>query len=337
MWWPALGGIAVGAIGYWAPETLGVGYANITHALSGALALHVLIALCVLKFISWAIALGSGTSGGTLAPLLTIGGSLGCLLGMGMQRFLPQAHISLPLAALVGMAGLFAGASRALLTAIVFALEVTMQENTLLPLIAGCVTSYLVSFVLMKGTIMTEKINRRGVATPDSFHPDVLQTTFLAEMLDEEDEQDKIPVINCDNTVEQVLKWLGHPGAQYPYHKLVITDNELKLVGCLDKDSLADVILKPSAKASSLPLLKPVMLYADNNLQLAVHALLKTGYDVLPVVNRDTQKVSGAVSSANILKAYEKRMRQQTHRSRHISTRRHALRIILKGRQLLAG
>src|SRR5690606_38316446 len=114
------------------------------------------LSLGVWKFLSWAIALGSGTSGGTLDPLLTIGGAIGCLLGAVGQTYFPEAHISLPMAALVGMSAMFAGAARALLTSVVFAMESTKQESALLPLIAGCLMSYLVSFILMRTTIMTE-------------------------------------------------------------------------------------------------------------------------------------------------------------------------------------
>lgn len=117
-WWPALGGRAVGGIGYFAPRTLGVGYENITEVLSDNASLSLLLALCLLKFASWAISPGSGTSGGTLAPLLTIGGATGALLGVAIRHFFPASDIVLPLAALVGMAAIFAGASRALLTSI---------------------------------------------------------------------------------------------------------------------------------------------------------------------------------------------------------------------------
>jgi H+/Cl- antiporter ClcA len=123
MWWPAIGGLLVGMVGYFAPCTLGVGYENITDILSGSLTMQVILSLFLLKFISWAIALGSGTSGGTLAPLLTIGGAAGALLGMEIINFFPQFGITIPLAALVGMASMFAGASRALLTSIIFVLE----------------------------------------------------------------------------------------------------------------------------------------------------------------------------------------------------------------------
>ncbi|HEY6160300.1 MAG TPA: chloride channel protein, partial [Bacteroidia bacterium] len=186
MWWPALGGIAVGTIGYFAPHTLGVGYENITDLLNEKLALKVIIALCGLKFLSWAIALGSGTSGGTLAPLLTIGGACGSLIGLALQNYFPSTGVSVPLATLIGMSAMFAGASRALLTSIVFALETSAQSNALLPLLAGCLISYFISFFLMKNTIMTEKIARRGVRTPHSYEPDILEKISVSDILPDE-------------------------------------------------------------------------------------------------------------------------------------------------------
>ena len=123
MWWPAIGGIAVGVVGYFAPRTLGVGYSNIEDIVSGNLTVAALAFLCVMKFISWSIALGSGTSGGTLAPLFTIGGALGALAGFALVALAPQLGIDPRIAGLGGMAAIFAGASRALLTSVVFALS----------------------------------------------------------------------------------------------------------------------------------------------------------------------------------------------------------------------
>jgi H+/Cl- antiporter ClcA len=183
MWWPAIGGVAVGVIGYFAPHTMGVGYDNIRYLLSGSWSLTLLLSLCLLKYLSWVIALGSGTSGGTLAPLFTIGGAVGALLGMTATHFFPFLDINPAMAALVGMAAMFAGASRALLTSIVFALETTGQSNGLLPILGACVAAYFISFFLMKGSIMTEKIIRRGVRTPDSYEPDILQGQTVKQLL----------------------------------------------------------------------------------------------------------------------------------------------------------
>src|SRR6195952_5819054 len=154
MWFPAIGAIAIGVTGYFAPETMGVGYGNIRFLLTGQVPLTMLFSLCVLKYISWSVSLGSGTSGGTLAPLFTIGGALGALLGMGILHVFPTAPVIIPMATLIGMASMFAGASRALLTSILFALETTGQSDTLLPLLGACIAAYFISFFLMEGSIM---------------------------------------------------------------------------------------------------------------------------------------------------------------------------------------
>ncbi len=186
MWWPAIGAVAVGVIGYFAPNTMGVGYYNISNLLTGSPALPLIIALSLLKFISWAVSLGSGTSGGTLAPLLTIGGGTGLLLGIVVLKLFPHANINLPTCALIGMAAMFAGSARALLTSIVFAFETTQQPHGLLPLLGACTASYFISFFMMKSTIMTEKINRRGVITPENYEPDVLQSMHVSEVMNDD-------------------------------------------------------------------------------------------------------------------------------------------------------
>lgn len=183
MWFPAVGAVAIGVTGYFAPETMGVGYDNIRSLLQGPLPMTMLFSLCLLKYISWSVSLGSGTSGGTLAPLFTIGGALGALFGTFVLYFFPEAPVSIPMAALVGMAAMFAGASRAVLTSILFALETTGQANALLPLLGSCIAAYFVSFFLMEGSIMTEKIKRRGISAPDGYQPDILQSISVANFL----------------------------------------------------------------------------------------------------------------------------------------------------------
>jgi H+/Cl- antiporter ClcA len=165
MWWPAIGGLAVGLVGYVVPSTLGVGYENIVAVIGGHLSLGALAILAFAKLVSWSIALGSGTSGGTLAPLFTIGGALGGLAGIALAHW-PITQVDPRMAALVGMAALFASASRAMLTAAVFVFETTLQPHALLPLLAASVAAYLVSGLMMQHTIMTEKIARRGVHVP---------------------------------------------------------------------------------------------------------------------------------------------------------------------------
>ncbi|MGE5108937.1 MAG: chloride channel protein [Sphingobacteriales bacterium] len=225
MWWPAIGAIAVGFTGYFAPFTMGVGYDNIQELLKGTLSLKMLLSLCFLKYISWAISLGSGTSGGTLAPLLTIGGACGALLCTVSLHYFPSSNINLMTAALIGMAAMFAGASRAFLTSIVFALETTGQINGLLPLMGACTSAYFVSFFFMKGSIMTEKIKRRGVKTPDSYEPDVLQTTSVGQLITNipnDMAMANLPYVYITDDAGLAAEIMG----KYNLEKLLVLDNK---------------------------------------------------------------------------------------------------------------
>lgn len=171
MWWPAIGALAVGACGLIEVRSLGVGYENITQTITGSLSLKIILSVLIFKFVSWAIALGSGTSGGTLAPLLTIGAMVGFLAGYAIESIFPGLNLDKRTAALVGMAAVFAGASRAILASAAFALEATGQFQTALPVIGACASSYLVAAALMKNSIMTEKIVRRGIHVPHEYFP----------------------------------------------------------------------------------------------------------------------------------------------------------------------
>lgn len=332
MWWPALGGIVVGLIGIVAPDTLGVGYQNITHSLSGTLSVTLLVSLCFWKFISWGIALGSGTSGGTLAPLLTIGSSLGCLLGMVGQYYFPEANIVLPLAALVGMAALFAGAARALLTSIVFAMETTMQESTLLPLIAGCVASYLVSFIFMKTTIMTEKIDRRGIKLPDSYYPNLLEMQCVKDIMAIEN---RVPTTSGSSSIRYLKEWFQGNGIAYPHNVIIIVnDITSEMIGVISKDQLFKNTTDDLGSIESMITRKPNSLYSDNSLQLAVEFILKTGQDILPIVDRKTRKFIGTLSSKDILKVFEQRLREENYKEKHIFVRTRAKQAFRTGKNL---
>jgi len=209
MWWPAIGAIAVGVVGYFAPHTMGVGYDNIKNLLTGNLPLAVLFSLFLLKYISWVIALGSGTSGGTLAPLFTIGGALGALTGIALLKLFPSLHITIAVSALIGMAAMFAGASRALLTSVIFALETTGQLNGLLPLICACSAAYFISFFLMESSIMTEKIRRRGLSAPDSYQPDILSQAFVKQLTKPLVEGEQYPIISETETLDVCVQEMG--------------------------------------------------------------------------------------------------------------------------------
>ncbi|RYD88842.1 MAG: chloride channel protein, partial [Sphingobacteriales bacterium] len=296
-WWPAIGGLAVGIVGYFAPLTLGVGYDNIAHLLSGKMALAVVFNLCLMKLISWALALGSGTSGGTLAPLLTIGGATGVLLGMGFQYAFPGCGVLLPLAALVGMSAMFAGASRALLTSILFALETTGQASALLPLLAACLGSYLVSYFLMKNTIMTEKIARRGVRTPHSYQPDLLEKLSVQAVA-----QSGGGILKSNWSLAQARAEIQSDTTNHNYYILVGKDGHFE--GIVSRSNLLSVHHTLEQTTASLVKRKPIAVTADDTLRTAVELMARENIDVVPVVTPVTQQVTGVLSYLDVLAVY---------------------------------
>jgi chloride channel protein, CIC family len=329
MWWPAIGGLAVGLTGYFAPRTLGVGYNNIIDILSGSMSIQIVLTLCLMKFVSWAIALGSGTSGGTLAPLLTIGGATGALFGSIIIYFFPHSGVTLPLAALVGMSAMFAGASRALLTSIIFALETTGQTNALLPILAGSLTSFVVSFFMMENTIMTEKIARRGVKTPDSYEPDILGKITVGQVLKENG-----LVLSEDNTIEEVREWLEKE-PDYNTSYFIITSNDGEYRGILNSTELHNNNHPLNTLISSFISNKNISVSIENTLRSAIEIMAKENIDVLPVVsNNNKNSIIGILSYKEIISIYKHGSEEHEKKQPHISLRRRTLKILLRGQKL---
>lgn len=325
MWYPAIGGVVVGVVGYFVPRTLGVGYDNITAVLSGGMAVRALMVLCLAKFVSWAIALGSGTSGGTLAPLLTIGGAAGALLGFVLMSFFPQMGILIPLAALVGMAAMFAGASRALLTSIVFAIETTNQANALLPLLAACLASYIVSYFLMENTIMTEKIARRGVKTPHVFMPDVLEKLSVQHVL-----KPHQSLLEESSTIDEVRSSiLSAKDKQSNYYIVVNQLGTFK--GIISLSNIMSMQHDAKEKVGSLIRRKPYTVTITDSLKTAAAMMAKANVDVLPVTNGNNI-VTGILTYRDILSAYNYQ-NEEHEASVSISLRRRALKAILRNKK----
>jgi H+/Cl- antiporter ClcA len=326
MWWPAIGGLVVGIVGYFFPRTMGVGYVNITDILSGSLPMKVIFALCLMKFISWAIALGSGTSGGTLAPLLTIGGATGALLGVACISLFPHSGVTLTLAALVGMSAMFAGSSRALLTSIIFAIETTGQSNALLPLLAACLASYVVSFFLLKNTIMTEKIARRGVKAPNAFEPDILDKITIGQVMNM-----RGTIISSDTTVEEATKWLqDKPLEQHQFY--IVTSSKGEFEGVLNVARLYRPHTNPAATVGQLVSKKTIALTKQDSLKSAVEIMADEKVDQLPVVDDEGDKVVGILSYRDVLSAYRRRG-DENNESVAISLKRRALKMVVHGKR----
>lgn len=329
MWWPALGGLAVGLIGYFAPHTLGVGYENIISVLSGSATMNLLLSLCLFKFLSWAIALGSGTSGGTLAPLLTIGGAAGAILGSLVLTFFPNSGLSIPMSALIGMSAMFAGASRAFLTSIVFSLEATMQSNALLPLLGACTGSYLVSFFFMENTIMTEKIARRGIITPDSYEPDILSRMTVGDVI----KQDLL-VLSASNSITEIREFLeSNPTAE---NHFLVVDDKGSYEGAITISTIYNKNIDPSATIETV-LKKGLPLVQSNaNLARAVELMSASDEEFLPVISSDEgHKVVGVLTYKDVLTAYKSHLVENREAGANLSLKRQRIKILIKGRKLI--
>jgi H+/Cl- antiporter ClcA/predicted transcriptional regulator len=304
MWWPALGAVVVGLVGWYAPRTLGVGYENIEQMVAGTIAGRALLVLVVLKLVSWLVALGSGTSGGTLAPLFTIGGGVGALAGGTLAQAFPSLGIDPRIAALVGMAAIFAGASHAVLASVVFAFEITRQPLGLLPLLAGCSAAYLVSLLGMRHSIMTEKLARRGTRIRSEYAADFLEQVLVSEIASTE-----VVALAADEPVEEVRDRIAAraPGSQHQGFPVVNGRGEL--VGVVTRRDLLDLDIELTACVGELVRRPAVVIYDDSSAREAADHMVHERVGRLPVVSRrDPRRVIGIVSRSDLLEAHERRL-----------------------------
>ena len=292
MWWPALGGVVVGLGGLIDTHVLGAGYSNIQALLDGALPVRVVLALLVVKAVVWLVALGSGTSGGVLAPLLILGGALGVLLG----QFLPGP---IGFWAMIGMAGIMSGAMRAPLTGALFAVELTGHFDALPATIAASAGAYAVSVLIMRRSILTEKIARRGRHVIQEYTVDPLD--FLqAEQVMTADPQ----TLQGDMSIRQAVAFFADGAIHRSYPVVSAEGRLLALVSRSDAlrwqgdeaivaDSLADVL-----SDASQPLAYPATPIGD-----VADLMVDTGVGRIPIVEPKTHRVVGILSRHDLLKA----------------------------------
>jgi len=303
MWWPMIGGLVVGIGGLFEPRALGVGYENITAMLDGHMLGAAAVTLLVVKAIIWSVALGSGTSGGVLAPLLIMGGAMGAALG----GFLPEA--SPGFWALLAMAAMMGGTMRAPLTATFFAVELTGNVHALLPLIVACVTAHAMTVLLMKRSILTEKIARRGHHIVREYRVDPFELTHVRDVMTTD-----VISVPAAMTLHGAVRFLTAPQTRHPSFPVV--DQEGNVLGIVDPPSVLAWRRAGRHRNQTLGELlqgtKITLAYPDEYLAGLVDKLVHANVAHLPVVSRGDNSLIGYIGWKDLMRVRQ-RLAMETH------------------------
>jgi H+/Cl- antiporter ClcA len=312
LWWPATGAVALGVIGFFVPRVFGVGYDTIGDILNGHLVWKLLLVLMIAKFAALVISLGSGTSGGLLAPTFMWSAAMGGLFAMVGNWAFPGAHLSPGAFALVAMGAVFGAASRAAFSFIIFAFEITRDYNSVLPLMLVAVIADGVAMLFMPtSSIMTEKLARRGLRVHQDYEADALTQATVGETMEKD-----TPFISVNTKVGELAERIArHDPAVVRRQALMIVDDAGKMVGiitrgdvlrALDKDSTGAMTVQEAGKTHL------VVTHPDELVSEAAAKLLRFDIGRLPVVDRaDERKVVGYLGRAAILAARLRRFHDE--------------------------
>jgi H+/Cl- antiporter ClcA/CBS domain-containing protein len=311
MWWPAIGGLAIGLGGLVFPQALGVGYDTIGSLLQGSVTTHVILGVLLVKWFIWAVSLGSGTSGGVLAPLLMMGGALGGLEAM----FLPAEGAGFwPL---ISMAAVMGGTMRAPLMSIIFAFELTHDGNALLPLLIASLMSYAVTVLTLKRSILTEKVARRGYHLSCEYAVDPLEILYVREAM-----RTNVVALASSGKLGEVQDLLRvdieHPQEQ---RLLPVVDADGKLVGVLTRADMREAMADGGDAALRRELRdvvrrETVETAPNEPLRAAVYRMAENGVTRMPVVERETGKFLGLISLDDMLKGRARHLEEERRRER---------------------
>ena len=310
MWWPMLGGLAVGIGGLIDPRVLGVGYEIIHELLRGEIIGAAVLGLLIGKALVWSIALGSGTSGGVLAPLLIMGGALGAFLA----HWIPYGDTGLW--ALIAMAAIMGGTMRSPLTSMVFILELTHDLNVLPGLLLACIAAHAVTVLLLRRSILTEKVARRGHHILREYAVDPFELSRVGDVMD------KAPVtILATLTVAELSEQIARGDPRVARRQgTPVVDAQGSLVGLITRSDIISALEKdPQGELTVLEACSRnlIIAYPDEPLQDAVVRMLKHGIGRLPVVSRDDpRQLLGYLGRTGLLEARLRRMQEEEHRER---------------------
>jgi len=310
-WLPVIGGFGLGIIGYFVPRVLGVGYDTISGILNNQLPLNILLTVMVFKSLALLVSLGSGTSGGLLAPMFMASAAMGGVLAILLNTASPGLNLAPGAFALAAMAAVFGAASRSTFAFIIFAFEITQDYNAILPLMLVCVIADGVALFFMRDTIMTEKLARRGLRVPQEYEADVLRQVTVGSMMD------PAPMTLASSlTVQQLADHIARGEAAYVRHQAFpIVDEHGRLSGIITRGDLLRALETTSGESLSVCQAGTqtlVVTYPDEMLHDALHKLLAHDIGRLPVVKREApQQLVGYLSRGAILRARQSKLHEE--------------------------
>jgi chloride channel protein, CIC family len=317
MWWPAIGGVVVGVGGLAFPEALGVGYDTIGALLQGEVPGRVLLGILVVKSIIWSVSLGSGTSGGVLAPLLLMGGALGGVAATVLPNEGPGFW------PLVSMGAILGGTMRSPFTGVIFALEITHDVNALLPLLIAVTLAHGFTVLALRRSILTEKVSRRGYHLSREYAIDPLEILFVREVV-----RGNVVALPVDTSIDTVAATLHASGSRRRQLLYPVVDANQSLTGVATRSDLEALVEQHRSAGVARPFTdviktNPTVAYPDEPLRVVVYRMARTGLTRFPVVERGpSRRVVGLIGLFDLLEARLRNLEAEGRRDRVLRLKR---------------
>jgi chloride channel protein, CIC family len=317
MWWPAMGSLVVGIGGLIYPRALGVGYDVIGQLLQGNATTQMILGVLLVKSIMWGVSLGSGTSGGVLAPLLMMGGALGALEAL----FLP--HQGPGFWPLIAMGAILGGTMRSPLTGVIFSFELTSDYHAILPLLIACMAAHAFTVLTLKRSILTEKLSRRGHHLSREYVVDPLEALAVEDVM-----RTNVTAFPAETTIAKLHQALNHNKAARGQRLYPVLDDDNRLMSVVTRTDLKKLVLElensqdGNVRLAEIVAGDPIVAYANEPLRFVVNRMAATGLTRFPVVkNGSERELLGMIGLRDLLKARELTVEEEHKKERVLRLR----------------